>query len=268
MTQLWKADVAVFKIWFEDSLAYSASGVIWVLTDFVMAISMPFIWIAAAKTNGGVVAGFPISQMVLYYLGSIVFTTFITSHMMWEIGTEIKDGNFSVALTRPYPYYRYTFMRGLAWRVFRPIIFLPFLLLLIVIFWGYLREAHACVTPQLFGSIVLGHLVSFTMVMAMAPIALFTQEAQSIFELYYAPMMFLSGQLFPISALPVWAQNLSAWMPFYYTTGAPSDMFSGKLTGSAMNSVLLIQFVWVVVFFVIGKIAWKLGLKEYTGTGL
>ncbi len=268
MIQTWRADFAVFKIWFEDSLAYAASGVIWVLTDFLMAVTMPFIWIAAAKSTGGVVAGFPIAQMVLYYLGSIVFTTFITSHMMWEIGNEIRDGLFSVSLTRPYSYYRFTFLRGLAWRIFRPVIFLPFLLFLLFVFRGILIHAHAYFSWELAVSIVLGHLVSFTMVMAMAPIALFTQEALSIFELYYAPMMFLSGQLFPVSALPNWAQDVAKVLPFYYTTGVPSDAFAGRIQGHALFHAILIQLLWICLFYPLGKLVWKMGLKRYTGTGL
>lgn len=268
MIRALRADAAVFKIWFQDSLAYSVNGLIWVLTDVLNAIVMPLIWIAAAKTTGGVIAGYPISQMVLYYMGMTLFSVIITNHMMWEIAGEIRDGLFSVTLTRPYSYYRYTFLRGLAWRTFRPLAFLPFLVVLCILFWGYLSHSHPQVCLALFVSIVLGHLLSYVTVMAMSPLALFTQEAVSIFELYYAPMMIFAGQLFPISALPEWAQNLAHVLPFYYTTGVPSEIFADRLSGSHMWMMVLGQAAWIAVFYPLGLIIWKLGLRRYDGIGL
>lgn len=266
--QTLRADWSVYKIWFQDSIAYAVNGIIWVLTDVVFAISMPLIWIAAAKTTGGEIAGYPISQMVLYYLGMTFFAIIINSHMMWEIAGEIREGLFSVTLTRPYSYYRYTFLRGLAWRTFRPVIFLPFLTLLCLLFWAYLSQAHAQVNAALFISVALGHVLSFVTVMALSPLALFTQEAVSLFELYYAPMMLFSGQLFPISALPAWAQDIAHGLPFYYTTGVPSEIFADRLHGHQAWMAVLGQAVWIAIFYPLGVFLWKAGLKQYDGVGL
>jgi ABC-2 type transport system permease protein len=90
----------------------------------------------------------------------------------------------------------------------------------------------------------------------------------TIFELYYIPLLFLSGQIFPVSLLPPWATNLAHWMPFYYTTGVPTEVLSGRLSGSAAHQVMWIQGLWIVGLLLIAAVGWRRGLLHYAGTGM
>jgi ABC-2 type transport system permease protein len=260
----WKA---VFGIYFQDGLAYRASGLIWILTDLVTAITMPLVW-AKASSGTGIIAGFSRSDFVLYYLCQLLIGSFITSHIMWEVAMEIKEGQFSTQLVRPMSFYQFTFLRNLSWRIIRTALFTPFFFALLWIYRGYLDDATFYLGWQFWASFMLGHLVSFTLVVMMAMLALFTQEVMSIFELYYVPMLFLSGQLFPVAVLPSWATAVAKWLPFYYTTGAPTEILVGRVSGSASLHVLAMQAGWIIVCFLLAKVFWAKGLKYYTGVGM
>ncbi len=238
----WKA---VFGIYFQDGLAYRASGLIWILTDLVTAITMPLVW-AKASTTTGVIGGFTQSDFILYYLCQLLIGSFITSHIMWEVAMEIKEGQFSTQLLRPISFYQFTFLRNFTWRIIRTCLFAPFFVLLLFLYRGYLGDAQVFLAWPFWASVMLGHLVSFTLVIMMSMIALFTQEVMSIFELYYVPMLFLSGQLFPVSVLPDWASSLAKLLPFYYTTGAPTEILVGRVSGDAALRVLGMQALWIV----------------------
>lgn len=260
----WKA---VFGIYFQDGLAYRASGLIWILTDLVTAITMPLVW-AKATSATGIIGGYSQSDFVLYYLCQLLIGSFITSHIMWEVAMEIKEGQFSTQLVRPMSFYQFTFLRNLSWRIIRMALFAPFFVALLFLYRGYLTDVNVFLGWQFWASFFLGHLVSFTFVIMMSMIALFTQEVMSIFELYYVPMMFLSGQLFPIAVLPDWAASLAKWMPFYYTTGAPTEILVGRVSAQASLQVLAMQTMWIVVCFILAKLLWAKGLKHYTGVGM
>ncbi len=257
---------AVFGIYFQDGLAYRASGVIWILTDVTTAVTMPLVW-AHASANGAI-AGYNTSEFVLYYLCMLLLGSFITSHIMWELAMEIKEGQFSTALLRPMSFYQVSFIRNLTWRIIRFTLFAPMFVLLLYLFRSYLGEAHLQLGWEFWCSVLLGHLVSFAFVMMMSMLALYTQEAMSIFELYYIPMLFLSGQIFPIGVLPAWAQGLAKLFPFYYTIGAPTEILIGRVAGGAMLPVLGTQCFWVVFCFFTSKLLWRKGLKHYTGVGM
>jgi ABC-2 type transport system permease protein len=258
---------AVFSIYFQDGIAYRASGLIWILTDLVTAVTMPLVW-ARANSAGGTIGGFNSSDFVLYYLCMLLLGSFITSHIMWELAMEIKEGQFSTNLMRPISFYQFTFLRNLSWRIIRTMLFAPMFVVLLYLYRGFLGDAHVYLGWQFWASFFLGHLVSFSFVMMMSMLALFTQEVMSIFELYYVPMLFLSGQLFPVALLPEWARNLVVFFPFYFTTGAPTEILIGRVSGPDATRVLLMQIVWIAVGYGISRFLWMKGLKHYTGVGM
>jgi ABC-2 type transport system permease protein len=257
---------AVFAIFFQDGIAYRASGLIWILTDVVVAVTMPLVWANASRE--GLIQGFSVSDFVVYYLCLLLLQSFITSHIMWELAMEIKEGNFSVALVRPISFYQFTFFRNLSWRIIRTILFAPIFVILLFAYRGFLGDAQVFLGWQFWASFLLGHLVSFCFVMMMSMLALFVQEAQAIFELYYIPMLFLSGQLFPVALLPDWGRTLALMFPFYFTVGAPTEILIGRTTGSDLTRTLLMQLGWVVGCYLVSKVLWKRGLRHYTGVGM
>jgi ABC-2 type transport system permease protein len=259
----WKA---VFGIYFQDGLAYRASGIIWIVTDLVTAVTMPLVWAAASKT--GDIAGYSTGDFVAYYLALFVIGSFVTSHIMWELAMEIREGQFTVALLRPMSFYAFTFIRNLTWRIMRTSLSLPFLLLLAFAYRHYLSGVQLHFGWEFWAALILGHLVSVTFVLMMSMLALFVQEAQAIFELYYIPQLFLSGYLFPIGVLPEWARNLSYFFPFYFTTGAPTEILIGRLSGAEASRAISIQLFWIVGAYLMAKILWKKGLKHYTAVGM
>ncbi|HTQ10289.1 MAG TPA: ABC-2 family transporter protein [Fimbriimonadaceae bacterium] len=266
MTPTLRKWYAIFSVYFQDGIAYRASGIIWILTDLVTAVTMPLVWASASK--GGTIQGFTTSNFVLYYLCMLLLGSFITSHIMWDLAMEIKEGQFSSMLVRPVSFYQLTFLRNLSWRVIRTLLFFPFFIVLLWLYRGYLGGAHVYLGLPFWISLILGNLVSFTTVMMMSMIALFTQEAMSIFELYYVPMLFLSGQLFPVAVLPNWARLLGELFPFYYTTGAPTEIMIGRVSGLAAWQTVGAQVVWVFIAYAVSKLLWAKGLKYYTGVGM
>ncbi|MDR3691090.1 MAG: ABC-2 family transporter protein [Fimbriimonas sp.] len=257
---------AVFSIYFQDGIAYRASGLIWVTTDLATAVTMPLVWAAASKS--GPIGGFTSSDFILYYLCMLFLGSFVMSHIMWELAMEIKEGQFSTMLLRPMSFYQLNFFRNLSWRVIRPVLFAPFFVALLLAYHSYLKHVDIHLGWQFWASVIMGHLVSFSFVMMMSMLALFTQEVTSIFELYYIPMLFLSGQLFPIAMLPDWAAKLAKMFPFYFMTGAPTEILIGRIGGGAVYQVLGIQVMWVTVCYGVSRILWRVGLRHYTGVGM
>jgi ABC-2 type transport system permease protein len=259
---------AIFSIFIQDGVAYRAAGVIWIMTDLVTAVTMPLVWATASAATGGPIGGFTTGDFVLYYICLLLMSNFITSHIMWDLAMEIKEGQFTVYLVRPVSYYQYTFFRNLAWRCMRIAMFTPMFLLLLLAYRSYLGGEHVYISFPFILSMILGHLVSFTFVMMMSMLALFTQEVFSIFELYYVPMIFLSGQLFPVAMLPHWAQVLAKFFPFYFTTGAPTEILIGRVTGDAVYQTLAIQCLWIGISYAASKALWAKGLKLYNAVGM
>jgi ABC-2 type transport system permease protein len=257
---------ALFLIYVQDGLAYRAQGFIWILADAATAIVLPLVWLAAGK--GETIQGFAPRDFVSYYLGMLFLSSFVICHFMWDISTEIREGIFSSQIVRPISFFQFTVVRNFAWRCIRTLIFAPLLGLLILSYSSQLAGATIYLGWQFWASLLLGHLVSVAFVTAMAMLALIVQEAQSIFELYYVPQMFLSGQLFPVNFLPQWAQQAAKYTPFYYTVGAPTEILVGRTTPEHAGTILLIQLAWFIGSILLFKVMFRIGMKHYTGVGM
>lgn len=257
---------ALLRVYTQETLAYKASVITWSLTDVIMMVTMPFVMLAAARN--GAIQGFSGSDFVLYYLVMLGVSSLVASHFMWEIATEIREGIFSTHIIRPVGYLQFTLMRNLAWRAVRTAVIIPWILLFLFVFAGHLEGATVVFSWQFVVVLVLGHLLSVFFVCALGMITLYTQEANSIFELYYLPAMFLSGQIFPIALFPDWVRSLALIFPFYYTVGAPTELLIGRIATNDAGGIIAIQLVWIAVSIGLFKWFWKHGLKHYTGVGM
>lgn len=257
---------SVFKIFIMDGIAYPATGLIWVLTDGINVFTMPFVWAAVAKS--GMVGGYTASQFVGYYLSMLLVASFVVSHFMWDISMEIKEGQFTNYLMRPVSYFGYMVCRNFSWRIVRTVLATPIFLLALLLYSSFLPSIELHFSGWFWVSLLLGHFLSISFVLALSMIALFVQEATSIFELYYFPMLFLSGQIFPVNLLPDWARAISHATPFYYTSGVPVEILTGRIGVESVPQVLMGQCLWILFSVALFKWLWKLGLRHYVGTGM
>ena len=257
---------ALFNVYLKDGIAYRVNGIIWILTDAFTMFTMPLVWMSAMGTN--TISGFNKADIVKYYLAMLMVSGFVVCHFMWELANEIKDGQFSAQLVRPISVYQVYFFRNFSWRIVRMSLCIPFLLLFM---WFYRDTLHGATfnwSVTFWVSLFLGHLLSFTTVMMLGFIALFIEEAMALFELYYFPILFLSGQVVPVAMLPAWAQTLAKYLPFYYTTNLPVDIGIGRVTGSTIWTGLLVQGFYIALTFAISKVLWTKGLRQFSGVGL
>jgi ABC-2 type transport system permease protein len=262
MIQTWRSFAALFKIYLQEGLVYPAQGIIWILTDGITTMTMPLVMALAA--GRGQINGYMAGDFVVYYLAVLVIGCFVTCHFMWEIGWEIKEGIFSAHLIRPVSYFQFIFARNFAWRIIRVVLAAPVVGLLVFAYRGYIGEVNLYFGWELWVAIFLGHLVSLCFVMALSMIALFVQDASSIFEIHYFPMLFLSGQMFPIDVMPQWVKSISYFMPFYYTTALPTEILLSKTTGSQA----LVLIGGQVVCYGLFRLLFRKGTQHYSGVGM
>ncbi|GIV08086.1 MAG: ABC transporter permease [Fimbriimonadales bacterium] len=258
---------ALLKIYIADSLAYRASAFIWMLTDVVHCLVMPLVWLSAYGGRAAI-GGYSPGEMVTYYVMIAFTTNFIVSHIMWEMAMEIKEGVLSQWLLRPVPLVWRLVAQNLSWRAMRMVLFVPVAVLAL---WYYSR--FTTLSPidlgwQFWLSVLLGHLVSFFTAYALAALAFWLQETQSVFSLYYAPMLLLSGWVAPVALMPGWLQALAVVFPFRYTTAVPVEIAIGKLQGATMWIEIGLQALWVLIGAGAAHLLWRKGLRQYTGVGM
>lgn len=254
---------AVFSILFKDNLNYRAQAVVWILTAVVPTLTTAYVWIAAS--GGRDLGQFSQPQLLVYFLGAIMLANITTSAIGFDMGQEIKDGKLSFYLVRPLDYFSYQFIANVAWRLFRSLIFVPFFLILVIIYWHQLAQVHLHFDIGFWLLVIIGHLISFFIGFAIGGMALHFEEVRAAAMLFILSNLLFSGQLAPVSLMPPFLQSLAGVLPFRYVMSVPLEHMVGHQSNT--QSLVLLGCAWVVTLFLIGQVIYRFGLKRYSAIG-
>lgn len=254
---------AVFSILFKDNLNYRAQAVIWILTAVFPTMTTAYVWVAAS--GGRSVGQFNQASLIVYFLGAIILANITTSAIGFDMGQEIKDGKLSFYLVRPLDYFSYQFIANLSWRLFRSLIFVPFLLVLVAIYFRDFAATSVHIDATLILLIIMGHLISFFIGFAIGSVALFLEESRAVTTLFLLANLMLSGQLVPVSLMPPFLRTSAEILPFHFVMSVPLEYFVGHT--QSVQALLLSGVVWMAVLFLIGQLVYRTGLKHYSAIG-
>jgi ABC-2 type transport system permease protein len=190
---------------------------------------------------------------------NIVFTPY-----GWE--QRIQRGELSAVLLQPmHPLHRdLAFFAG--WKLVVIVLWLPLAAALSLIF-------HPTLHPTLPGVLVFAvaiwgaYLIRSMLLWVLGMVSFWTTRVSAIFELYFATELLLSGRLVPLSLMPPWVQNLSAYLPFKWTFGFPIEALIGQLNNQQLLSGLLSQAAWIGAGILLVAVVWRFGIRRYSAVG-
>jgi ABC-2 type transport system permease protein len=254
----------------QDALMYRSQSILWMLTDVVAAIIMPFVWLSSYHGRE-TIQGFAPDQMVLYYLTMAFLANLVVAHVQWEVSRDVKDGTLSKYLLYPFSYLQFHYMGNLSYRVLRCFYFIPFLILWLIVFRNHLSLQslqHLHVGPEFLLALVLGHFVAFFFAWVLGSLAFYFIETASLFLAYYIFLHILGGQIAPFQLLPPLLQTIATYTPFRYTLSFPLEVLHGRVQGAELWTGIAIQAFWLITLYLIGRVAWRAGTKQYAGAGM
>ncbi|MFZ9887400.1 MAG: ABC transporter permease [Myxococcota bacterium] len=252
---------AYLTAYYAYMLAYRAELVLWALAN-----SLPFIlmgaWMRAAEEGD---FGRGPADMVRYFLAAFIVRQVTVVWVIWEFEQDVLKGRLSHQLMLPYdPGWRHLFAH-LAERIAR----LPFAAAIVagvlILFPGarWIPSLHS-----LFGAtliLVLVLLVRFTLQYALAMLAFWTERASSIENLWMIAYLFLSGLIAPLDFFPPSVRDLALLTPFPYLVYFPVSVLLGQ--GQDVLHGVLVLLGWGAFFFIVQRVLWRLGLRQYSGMG-
>tara|TARA_B100000927_G_scaffold191055_1_gene154058 strand:+ start:883 stop:1674 length:792 start_codon:yes stop_codon:yes gene_type:complete len=252
----------LFKTQYANMLEYRAEIALWAISG-VIPFFMLNIW-----TNNGLNESINMSNASLsrYFLSAFFVRQF---SVVWVVFTFEEDallGRVSPYLIQPlHPFIRY-FAQHIAEQITR----FPFALLIATIF--FIFNPGSLWIPSLATILIsiistfFSFLIQFLMQSIIASFCFWTEKASSIEKLLFIPTLFLSGLLAPVTSFPYYVKSWIYLTPFPYLIDFPASILSGNQ--SSIIEGLLIQLLWIILFFSIFKRVWKSGTKKFTAMGL
>jgi ABC-2 type transport system permease protein len=260
----------IFRVSLTERLVYRFDFLLATVLRFLPLVTTILLWQAIyGSSEQDEFAGFRFRQMIAYLL--LVHISRMFSSMPGlaaGIARDIRDGSLKKYLLQPIDMLAYL----VAYRVAHKAAYivtsaLPYGVLFFVCRGFFDGWPDGPTLLAYAASLLLGFVLGFFFEACLGTLGFWFLEVSSLLYVVNTINFFVSGQMFPIDLLgEPWASAIRS-LPFQYLAYFPTMIFLGKVRGDALVFGLLAELGWAVVFIVLARVLYHLGLRHYSAYG-
>ena len=255
-----------FKTTLASMLQYRAALVIWLIGHVLEPLIYLVVWTAVSRSSGGEVGGYTAGDFAAYFIVLMVVNHLTYTWIMYEFEYRVRQGSLSFSLLLPV----HPIHSDVADNVTSKVVTLPAMLIIAVVL-GFLFHPTLRLVPWALAAfvpvVILAFLVRFLTEWTLALAAFWTTRVSAVNQTYFFASLFLSGQLAPLSLMPLPVRVIAYILPFRWTISFPTELFLGRLTPLQTLEGVGMQLVWFCLALVFLRVVWKAGLRVYSAVG-
>jgi len=251
------------------SMAYKGAFFITLLSRLFTVFVIYFLWKAIFQSSvNSIIRGFSFPEMTAYitmnFLTALI--TGISGSLAMNIAFDVSDGSIAIQFARPISYRIIKFsesLGALCGNVFFQII--PFSLIFILI--GFVKLPTSVNFMLYLISALLGFLCMFSFGFFFGLFSFYTTYFFGFNMAMAVILQFFSGSLIPLTFFPEYLERIFRLFPFASMNYTPIMIYLGKLSGKEVVYALILQIIWILLFYLAGKFVWASAIKRLTILG-
>ena len=263
-----KKYLTVFKTSWANELEYRIAFILSRFRNIVFLLLLYYVWLYLSKITGRF-AMYSAEELSTYVFLAHLLRAIIFGAQSRLAALEINDGTFSTYLVKPITHFWFVFWRELAQKTIYFISAVAELAIFI-----FLTKAHFLAQNNIkfllfFALAILGSLfLYFLLTYLVSLLAFWSREAMGPRFLFEWFMEFSSGAFFPLDILSKSALLAFQFLPFAYIMYFPLKIYLGKWDFWQIITGISLQLVFIIFVSLLIMVAWRRGLKRYSGEGI
>jgi ABC-2 type transport system permease protein len=266
LKKYWK----ILRVSLIERLVYRADFIVSTIFRFLPLVTSFLLWEAVFEGSGQQsLSGFDRRRMIAYLLMVQISRMFSSMPgLAAGIARDIRDGNLKKYLLQPIDMIAYL----LSYRAAHKMAYiatssLPYGLLFFLcrdVFDGF---PDPLTLLAYVASLLMAFLIGFFFEATIGMIGFWLLEVTSFLYIINTLNFFVSGHMFPLDLLPpFWSQALQL-LPFQYLAYFPAMVFLEMKTGQELVIGLAMELFWAVLFIMLARVLYKVGLRRYSAYG-
>ena len=260
-----KSYLHYFKLKFISNLQYRFEALAVISTQFVFGFIYISIYIAFYESGGNNLP-MELNELVSFlWLEQAFFILIYSFYRDKEIIKMIKNGNVSYELTRPQDLYFMWFSKIYGDKLSKTLLrMFPIIIIASLLSEPYKLNLAISIKPLILFiiALTLASILITLIVLLFHIICIFTLDDKGIVNIFMAVSDLLSGLVIPIPFFPKYLQRISNVLPFRYVSDFPFRLYVGNISISEGINGIIIQIIWIIIIFIIGKTLMKKALKN------
>ncbi|MBY0526594.1 MAG: ABC-2 family transporter protein [Gemmataceae bacterium] len=263
----------IFRISLIERLVYRGDFFFSTILRFLPMVTTILLWRAIFEGSGqDEMAGFTLHNMVAYLL--LVHISRMFSSMpglAHGIARDIREGTIKKYLLQPLDMIGYLISYRAAHKAaYIVTAILPYgvLFYLCQLQGDYFDTFPDALTLAAYLlSLILAFVIGFFFEASIGMIGFWFLEVTSLLYVVNTLNFFVSGHMFPLDLLPPFWAGLLRLLPFQYMAYFPAAVFLGKISGMDLVWGLIGELAWAILFVILTRVLFRLGLRRYSAYG-
>jgi ABC-2 type transport system permease protein len=246
--------------------AYRLAAVMWIINGSIIPLMMMGIWLNIRQANDLPMTN---SEVITYYLFSIVVVRLTQSWIAERLGNQIHDGDLSGFLVRPIGYWIAGFSIDMGLKMLRMVTLIPFIVIFGLLFSDQIKLDLSFTSLNAFIiAITIGFLLNFVMQNVIGLTAFWLEHAYGATTMYQAVSWLFNGSLIPAPFMPPLILNIALFTPLWYLVGFPISILMGSVAGDQILKGFQISLIWLVLLLTLWWWVYQRGVKSFTAVGI
>ncbi|MFL5757564.1 MAG: ABC transporter permease [Chloroflexota bacterium] len=257
---------AKFRAEIALQFAYRGSLAIWLLGLLVEPIVYLVVWSTVAAGQGGQVGGYAAADFAGYFTVLMIVNQLTFTWHFHEFEWRIRNGFFSPLLLRPVHPIHTDLAENVTFKLLTLAGVLPVAAFLVVTFNARIQPAPwqaVAFVPALLFAFALRFVFEWTV----GTLAFWVTRMAALTQAYWVAVLFLSGQVAPLSLFPPPVQVVASLLPFRWMVSFPVELALGRVDAAGVVVGFTAQLGWIVVSLVALRVAWRAGVRRYSAVG-
>ncbi|HLO31803.1 MAG TPA: ABC-2 family transporter protein [Anaerolineales bacterium] len=269
MIQAAKRDLSVYASFFAMMPKLFMAYQVWfwvglVLNIISMAILVYF-W-RGIYNDTSTISGLGLSQTLTYILLAFIFMPLTAIDLVWEIGSNLREGTIIHHLLRPINFQGMNYAQSFGTLVTRLILQVPMAIVAVLLF-GLRFPSDLLTWLAFIVSALLGFTVMFFFNWFLACLTFYTTEIWGLGVLIEGMNFFLSGALVPLVMMPAWIRTIVLSIPFAQALAVPVGLLTGITPLSEAPRVWFIQVLWIFGMWLLSGLFFRVAVRKITVQG-
>jgi len=260
----------ILRISLEERFVYRGDFALGTLMRFLPIITQIFLWTAIFQASGkSEIVDYTRDTVIAYYMLTMISRAFSSMPGLCNgIALQVRNGEVKKFLIQPLDMLGFMLLSRVAHKAaYYTIAVVPFAFVFFLCRGFFPGWPEAPVLIAFCLSLFMGFLLGFYIEASLGLVAFWFLEVSSLVFIYNLLSFFLSGHMFPLDLLPVWAHDIVNLLPFQYLAYTPAAIFLGKIQGPELWTSLAIEMCWLLAFIGLARIMFHRGIRRYSGFG-
>jgi ABC-2 type transport system permease protein len=247
-------------------LQYRISLVIWMIGLVLSPLVYLVVWTTVAHAKGGNVGTYSAHDFAAYFIVLMIVDHITFTWVIFNADFRIRQGALSPLLLRPVHPINADIVENASFKLLMLMVIVPAAVVLSLAFGPRIHPAPWAVIA-FFPALALAAALRFTVEWTVSLVSFWISRMAALDQMYYVLILFLSGQVAPISLFPGPVQVAANILPFRWMVAFPVELLLGRVSVHEAIVGFGMLFGWLVVGVIALRFVWRLGLKQYSAVG-